>query len=246
MLGLLTFLTACSLGAVNEGQHSSVTPILPVGSSASSFSSEAKITSSEGPLENADMDPAPTEQEKTTAESTFPERIVDNGLIEIGKADASVTLLMFTNHSCHYCSEFALSAFPRVQREYIDTGKIKYQIGILPLEKYPQAALQARSLLCAVKQGKGLAMHQLLFSISNSTEANMKAGAKALQLDEATFQACLADPAIDHLIQGQSDVAKKFDVALVPTFLLNDTKYVGLYEYSDLKVHIEEALKKAR
>src|SRR5689334_2350967 len=44
----------------------------------------------------------------------------------LGKADAPVTLVEFTDLECPYCRAFHVGTFERLKRDYIDTGKVRF------------------------------------------------------------------------------------------------------------------------
>jgi protein-disulfide isomerase len=45
----------------------------------------------------------------------------------LGDPSAPVTVAVYTDYSCPHCREYALSVFPHLRREYIDTGVIRYE-----------------------------------------------------------------------------------------------------------------------
>src|SRR6266404_4289192 len=44
----------------------------------------------------------------------------------IGRIDAPVTVIEFTDYECPFCKRFHLGVFSDLKREYIDTGKIRW------------------------------------------------------------------------------------------------------------------------
>lgn len=175
-------------------------------------------------------------------EITIVERLLPTGLIEIGDRDAPVVLMMFTEHHCRYCKEFYATHFPLLHQDYIEQGKVRLQIGILPLRKYIRSGNAAMSLLCAATQGKGIPMHELLFEVgAKDRQAQLDLSA-SLDLDTALFNQCLDSPDTARTLERQKSLARSYDVTLVPTFFLNGEKSVGLPYYADLRGMIEEKL----
>ena len=184
----------------------------------------------------------PASETEQTKEITIVERLLPTGLIEIGDREAPVVLIMFTEHHCRYCKDFYAEHFPLLHRDFVEQGKVRLQIGILPLRKYVHSENAAISLLCAATQGKGIPMHELLFKVgANDREAQL-ALAASLDLDTELFGQCLDSPDTVHTIERQKSLARSFDVTLVPTFFLNGVKTVGLPYYADLRGMIEEKL----
>ena len=72
----------------------------------------------------------------------------------LGRADAPVTLVEFTDLECPYCRAFHVGAFERLKREYIDTGKVRFVSRDFPLDFHPNARPAALAVRCAGEQGK--------------------------------------------------------------------------------------------
>ncbi len=197
---------------------------------------EQEIPSQEEQSEAIDTET--TEDEKLT----IVERLLPSGIIEIGDRDAPVVLLMFTEHHCRYCKDFYREHFPRLHEDFIDQGKLQLQIGILPLRKYTHSERAALGLLCAATQGKGIPMHELLFTLGAKDRATLMNEAATLDLDLNLFTQCLDSPDTQKTIERQKSLARSLDVTLVPTFFLNGRKAVGLPQYADLRGEIEESL----
>jgi protein-disulfide isomerase len=163
--------------------------------------------------------------------------------LNIGKADAPLKLLVFTNQSCTYCRDFWQTIVPQLKQDYVDTGTLQLEIAILPIRKYPWSALDASSLFCAGKQGKGPEMHAALFSEGAHTEATTVQKLAALKLNKPAFVSCLHSTEASAYADAQNTLAEKLSVTLVPTLFLGDEKNIGLMKYPDLKGWIESKMK---
>lgn len=177
-----------------------------------------------------------------TSKITIVERLLPTGVIEIGDRNAPVVLMMFTEHHCRYCKEFYAEHFPLLHQDYIEQGKLRLQISILPLRKYVRSENAAISLLCAATQGKGIPMHELLFEIGAKDRESQLSLAATLDLDTELFHKCLDSPDTMRTLERQKSLARSLDVTLVPTLFLNGEKSVGLPYYTDLRGMIEEKL----
>jgi protein-disulfide isomerase len=111
----------------------------------------------------------------------------------LGRADAPVTLVEFSDYQCPYCRMFFSDTFPTLKREYIDTGKLRYVFRDYPLDQiHPQARRAAEAAHCAGEQGKFWEMHDQLFQNQQALAApQLSEHARNLGLDAATFDACL-------------------------------------------------------
>lgn len=184
----------------------------------------------------------PAEAEVVAEETPLVERLLPSGFIEIGDREAPLVLLMFTEHHCRYCKDFSIDHFSKLHRDFIEQGKLRLQISILPLQKYPDSTAAATGLLCAATQGKGMPMHELLFELGARDREVLLSEARTLELDEALFTQCLDSPDTLKTVERQKSIARSLDVTLVPTFFLNGEKSVGLPYYADLRGMIEEQL----
>src|SRR3989449_7923408 len=81
-----------------------------------------------------------------------------------GRTDAPVTVYEMSDFQCPYCREFALGTMPLLEREYIQTGKVRFVYINLPLSSvHKNAAAAAEGALCAARQQRFWPMHDLLF-----------------------------------------------------------------------------------
>ncbi len=205
--------------------------------------------SSEFEREEAPVQPAEerSEDEAMTAgdevmEDENSERLLETGMLEIGNADAPVTLLVFTEHHCKYCREFMRDQVPWIKEEYIDPGNLKLQIVIFPLKKYLKSKDAAAALYCGSAQGSGLSLHDLLFRGGNFGHESLLEYANSIELDTELFDECLTDEQTQLLLDEQKVWARSLDVSLVPTFFLNGKKLVGLQYEPDLRGMIENEI----
>jgi protein-disulfide isomerase len=159
-----------------------------------------------------------------------------------GKKDAPITMVVFTDFECLYCSTWAetlettLNAFP-------DQVKIIYKN--FPLSYHKQAELAAAAALAAGKQGKFWEMHDLLYKNRNAlTREDILGYAQKLGLERATFQNSLDSEDIKNLVNQDKVQGKTLEVQNIPTTFINGRMLVGSPPPSYLKGVIEEILEK--
>ncbi len=167
------------------------------------------------------------------------ERLLSNGVLEIGHAGSGLTLLIFTEHHAAYGKDFAEEQLPRLLSEFVATDDLKIQIAILPLQKYAGSVESAKALYCAAKQEQGLPMHQLLFAQPETHKQN----AETLKLDVPAFETCMRSDDVIAKIEMQKKLAAENETTLIPTFVLDGEKFVGLPYYADLEGRIKQALR---
>ena len=81
-----------------------------------------------------------------------------------GRSDAPVTVYEMSDFQCPYCRAFALTTMPLLEKEYVQTGKVRFVYINLPLTtRHANAAAAAELAMCAARQGKFWPLHDLLF-----------------------------------------------------------------------------------
>ena len=109
----------------------------------------------------------------------------------LGRPDAPVTMVEFTDYQCPYCRRFEAETFPRLKRVYVDTGKLRFIVRDLPLEIHSSAQPAAVAAHCAAEQGKFWPMHAALLAVAaDLSPAGLKRQARAIGLDMPLFESC--------------------------------------------------------
>src|SRR6476660_2500091 len=81
-----------------------------------------------------------------------------------GSSKAPVTVYEMSDFQCPYCRQFVEETFPRLERDYIATGKVRWIFINYPLTSVHQHAAAAAQLgMCAAQQQGFWKMHDLLF-----------------------------------------------------------------------------------
>ncbi len=139
-----------------------------------------------------------------------------------GDKNAKVVLIEFADYQCPFCARFERETFPRIDEEYVLTGKIKFIFRNFPLEhSHPDAFKAAEAAICAGDQGKFWAMHARLFRLQDTRYFNdWSQHAKTLALNSTKFTQCLESQATAAKIRKDLDDGKSAGVKVTPTFLL--------------------------
>jgi len=144
----------------------------------------------------------------------------------MGRKDAPVTLLEFSDYQCPFCRRFFEETLPALKTEYIDTGKVRYVFRDFPLDRiHPKARKAAEAAHCAGEQGKYWEMHDMLFQNQRALEVeNLKEYAGRLNVDSTGFYACLNDARYSAEIQKDHDDGSAAGVQGTPRFFLGKTR----------------------
>lgn len=143
----------------------------------------------------------------------------------LGNPDASVAIVEFSDYECPLCHEYFKKTYPLIQKNFIDTGKVQYEIRNYPLPKiHPHAIIAAEAALCALQQNAFEEMHDALFTNqavwaeASEPVSVLLSYAKNLNLDSAEFQTCLETHATQKTIDQDIADAKSAGINGTPTF----------------------------
>ena len=170
----------------------------------------------------------PQQQQQAPSVPPKPENLTVKGdaIYVLGKSDAPLTLVEFTDYQCPFCGRFETTTFPEIKKNYIDTGKVRFILRDLPLDFHPFALKAAQSVHCAGDQGKYWEMKELVFKNQNKIDVDSLAGyAKDLSLNGDAFKSCMADGKHLKEIGDEAKYAASLGITGTPTFVLG--KAVG-------------------
>ncbi len=140
-----------------------------------------------------------------------------------GDKNARVILVEFADYQCPFCARYFRETLPRIEKDYIETGKIKYVFRDFPLKSHRDAFTAAQAAYCAGEQGKYWEMHARLFSVEPVDWHDLSGYARPVGLDLQSFQRCLnSEESAAHVRKDVSD-GQKAGVKATPTFFLGFT-----------------------
>jgi len=92
----------------------------------------------------------------------------------IGKDDAPVTIIDFSDFECPFCKQHAENTLPKLIKEYVDTGKVKivFRDMIAVPSHNPVATTEAIAANCAKGQGSNEAYLKMHGYIYKNTKSN--------------------------------------------------------------------------
>jgi protein-disulfide isomerase len=188
-------------------------------------------------LTNALQGQAPAEREVS----------IDDAPIR-GNPKAKLTLVEFSDFQCPFCGRFFHQTLPQIEKEYIQTGKLRLVMRELPLTAiHPFAQKAAEAAECAGVQGKYWEMHDKLFQNQKALEVpHLKQYAKQIGLNSSVFDECLDRGAQVPKIQRDIQEARSLGVNGTPGFFLGLTtpgktiKGVGIEGAQPIEVFRQE------
>ena len=180
---------------------------------------------------------------RAAAGSAFKEQVISIGSSPVnGNADATVTLIEYSDYQCPYCARHYRAVMPILQEEYIDTGKLKFVMREYPLPTlHKDASNAAQAAMCAGKQGKYWEMHNLLFENQKELGVDsVKSFAGTIGLDTAAFNECLDNKEMVGPVRKDLASGAKLGMGGTPGFFLGLTDQ-GDPDKVDLSVQIKGA-----
>ena len=147
----------------------------------------------------------------------------------MGRPDAPLTMVEFTDLQCPFCRQFVLTSFDQIKANWIDTGKLRYISRDFPLDFHAQAMPAARAARCAGEQGKFWEMRLGLMRNANLLTAEyINRTAADLKLDAKLFAACTASSKFDAEIAAEMQEGAALGVGGTPTFVVGRSTPNGI------------------
>jgi len=160
------------------------------------------------------------------AQPAFKEQYISIGSSPVkGNADATVTLVEYSDYQCPYCARHYRAVMPILQKEYIDTGKLKFVMREYPLPAlHKNASNAAQAALCSEAQGKYWEMHDLMFDNQKGLDVDgVKSFAATIGLDTAAFADCLDNKEMVPAVRKDLASGAKLGMGGTPGFFLGLT-----------------------
>jgi len=162
----------------------------------------------------------------------------------LGKATAPVTVIEYVSLTCPHCANFHKTLFPRMKKEFIDTGKVRYIVREFPIGHMSGAAAIVNR--CAPEDKYFFLLNQFLTRqpewVSQEVRPDaLYSVAKSSGMTRETFDKCLSNQVI---IDGLTEVkqrGRQFGVIGTPTFFINGRKAQGEVTFDEIKAMIEQA-----
>lgn len=139
-----------------------------------------------------------------------------------GQSEARVAVVEFSDFQCEPCARFFQDAYPQIDREYIQTGKVRYIFKNFPNENiHPEAFKAHEAAACAGDQGKFWEMHDQLFQNQAALGAEqLEKYAGTAGLDLHIFRVCMASGKHAEMIREDLKEGMRGGVRGTPVFAI--------------------------
>jgi protein-disulfide isomerase len=183
----------------------------------------------------------------------------------LGKKNAKVKLVLFTDFECPFCGAFvgdnqqvmdnlknAISgwepALPKIISEYVETGRAVLYFRDFPAHQ--DSEIEHNAARCAEEQGKFWEMHDVLFRLQNEggvgsdPVSKMQELATNLGLDEEKFNLCLTSKKYQKQIDADRTASRELGVRGTPHMFINNQYVSGAGSFASFKKIIDAELSK--
>jgi protein-disulfide isomerase len=147
----------------------------------------------------------------------------------MGRSDAPVTIVEFTDYQCPFCQRYHVTVFDQIVKNWVDTGKARYVSRDFPLPMHENAASAALAARCAGEQDKFWEMrHGLIVNANQLGADRYTALAADLKLDAPRFAQCLAEKRYNPQIQQDMMDGEAAGVSGTPAFIIGRATAAGI------------------
>jgi protein-disulfide isomerase len=175
-----------------------------------------------------------------------PQGTLDDGTPALGSADAPITLIDYSDFLCPSCQSYVFNTEPAIIDTYVSSGQVR--LAFRPVLNHGERSLRTtEAALCAAQQDRFWEMHELLFvrqaDVWATSEAEqiplMQGYAAELGLDQAAFDACIAEgAALEQAIAWDAEQRTR-GITSQPIFEVNGQRLFGAQPFAAFQQAIE-------
>ena len=174
-----------------------------------------------------------------------------------GSPNAPVTMIEYASMTCPHCAQFQKDIIPKLNKDYVDTGKVKVVFREYPLDG---AARMASAVARCLPGDQYFSFIDLLFKnqmnwvkdFDNNNQLTREDILEGLTqmgrfagLSREKVQSCADDTKNLALVDGNwMEGQTKYNVNSTPTFIINGTTHAGEIPYDELQKIIDPLVKK--
>lgn len=143
-----------------------------------------------------------------------------------GNREAYIGIVEMSDYQCPYCRDFHEQGFPKLKKDYVDTGIVQFVYMDLPLTSiHAQALAAALAANCAAAQDRFWDMHDALFSSKSPLSPTLYFElADQLKLNREKFSDCLRESWRQKKIMGNIAEAGRLGINSTPSFLVGNIR----------------------
>ncbi|MEF3309437.1 DsbA family protein [Paenibacillus sp. GYB004] len=184
---------------------------------------------------------------------TFEDRPPIENQPTIGKKDAKVSIVEFGDYKCPSCKAWGEQIFPRLTKDYVDTGKVSFSyINVFfhgPESKL--AALAAESIYAQNPEAYWT-FHKEVFNAQPKEDHDAQwvtldkliqiARTSTPQIDVKKMEGDMQSELMQSHIRLDENLTTQYRVEETPTIMINGTVVANPFDYDQIKSMIESKL----
>jgi len=138
-----------------------------------------------------------------------------------GSAASPVVLVEVSDFECPFCGRHVRQTAPQIEKDYVDSGKIRHAFINFPLASHRNAFKAAEAGLCAGDQGKFWELHARMFASQRQLAPALLPGlAGAAGVDGERLRSCLESGQKRDQVMSDQAMAQRAGVTATPTFFV--------------------------
>lgn len=168
----------------------------------------------------------------------------------LGRADAPIVIDEYLSLTCSHCADFTTDTLPKIEKNYVETGKVRVVYHDFPLDGISLKAAALARCLPADNYFpfiKLLYANQKTWAVSNNPMEAITQYAVLAGLGREQAAACVGDAKLlDAIIAERTEATSKYSITATPTFIINKGQAVinGAQGYNIYADTFEGMLKK--
>jgi protein-disulfide isomerase len=169
-------------------------------------------------------------------------RVPVEGAPQRGASDALVTIVVFSDFQCPFCSR-VVPTLEQVMERYGSEVRLVFRHNPLPFHANAMGAAEAAMEAFAQRGPVGFwQMHDLLFENQTALEAaSLELYAQQLGLDMTRFRLAMANHTHQSAIQADMALSSRVGARGTPTFFINGRSFVGAQPFEAFVREVERA-----
>ena len=166
-----------------------------------------------------------------------------------GAPHAPVTVYEMADFQCPACRMFAVTVLPTIDREFVQTGKVRWVFINLPLTGiHPNAVAAAEVAMCAARQRRFWPTHDALYQQQDAwaklaePRSTLVRIAQRAGVDRTKLLACLSDPNVRKEVELDAQRATRSGAHATPSFYIEGGLLEGAPYTPDPMRHLLDSI----
>ncbi len=166
-----------------------------------------------------------------------------------GAPNAPVTVYEMADFQCPACRMFTVTVLPTLDREFVQTGKVRWVFINLPLTSiHPNAVAAAEVAMCAARQGRFWPAHDALYQQQDDwaklaqPRTTLVKIAQRAGVDRTRLLACLNDGSVRKEIELDAERANRSGARATPSFYIEGGLLQGAPYTPDPMRHLLDSI----